>query len=200
MSEVRIFSYLPVKVPRYRILKRLGYNSRTSEIPAETMQQTDDVIDRTADLISLKAVCLTASTGIVSSWNSSKLDDFLAGSGQLILMGITGGSAVTDELEQLKTSGRLTEAVIIDAAASEIVDEGFNRLAEIYGREFLRESRVLSSRRFSAGYGDFNIRHQLEIHRLLEFDKLGVSITESCMLLPEKSVTAIYGIQGKTNE
>ena len=52
----------------------------------------------------------------------------------------------------------LTEAVIIDAAASEIVDEGFNRLAEIYGREFLRESRVLSSRRFSAGYGDFNIR------------------------------------------
>jgi cobalamin-dependent methionine synthase I len=33
------------------------------------------------------------------------------------------------------------------------------------------------------------------MYRLLQLDRIGIEITESCMLVPEKSVTAITGIK-----
>lgn len=49
--------------------------------------------------------------------------------------------------------------------------------------------------RFSPGYGDFSIAHQGEILRLLDSaKKIGLSMTESSMLIPTKSVTAVIGL------
>lgn len=50
--------------------------------------------------------------------------------------------------------------------------------------------------RFSCGYGDFCIKHQEEILNALEAQKrLGVCLTDSCMMVPVKTVTAIIGIR-----
>ena len=200
MSVIRKFPYLPVKIPRKHILARLGYNSRFSETAADILERTDRLIEHTADLIELKAAALRLDSESAGIFGSLKLERFLDGSGELILMGITGGRAVVEEIERLKADGNLTDAVVVDAAAGEIVDEGFDSIAAVFSRELLREGRTLTKRRFSAGYGDFDIRHQQEIYRLLELDKLDIDITESCMLLPEKSVTAIYGILGNNDE
>ena len=52
--------------------------------------------------------------------------------------------------------------------------------------------------RFSPGYGDFDIHHQEEILRMLDaHKKIGLSMTESCMLTPTKSVTALIGFAEK---
>lgn len=49
--------------------------------------------------------------------------------------------------------------------------------------------------RFSPGYGDFSILHQREFLGLLEAGKrIGLSMTESSMLTPTKSVTAVIGL------
>ncbi len=52
------------------------------------------------------------------------------------------------------------------------------------------------SRRFSAGYADFNLENQRAIYDILQMGKIDVTITSSFILLPEKSVTAISGICG----
>lgn len=50
--------------------------------------------------------------------------------------------------------------------------------------------------RFSCGYGDFCLEHQKDILKVLEADKrLGVCLTESCMMVPVKTVTAVIGIR-----
>ncbi len=50
--------------------------------------------------------------------------------------------------------------------------------------------------RFSCGYGDFCIEHQGEILNVLEAQKrLGVCLTDSHMMVPVKTVTAIIGIR-----
>ena len=166
--------------------------------------EVDKLIERAAELVELKAVCSRTTVdirqGIVeiitadTSFESEKLASFLDGTDEVLIMGITGGSAVTDEIKNLQSHKKMTDAVVIDAAASEIVDAGFDWLAALYTKELVREGRVLTSRRFSAGYGDFDIRFQKDIHSMLDFESLGVQITESCMLMPEKSVTAIYGV------
>lgn len=50
--------------------------------------------------------------------------------------------------------------------------------------------------RFSAGYGDFDLENQ---QRLLQFinagKELGITLSDSCLMNPTKSVTAIMGIK-----
>lgn len=50
--------------------------------------------------------------------------------------------------------------------------------------------------RFSCGYGDFCLKHQRDILDALEASKrIGVCLTDSYMMVPVKSVTAIIGIR-----
>ena len=210
MLTVRKFPYIPVKIPRHDILIRLGYRGRTTEIPREQMEQLDVYIEETAGIIELTGVCLrcgieSTSEGVslkddTAVFDSEKLAGFLSDSDQILMMGITGGKAVADEISRLQQDKQMTKAVVMDAAASEIVDEGFNWIAGLYAKELVREGRRLTVRRFSAGYGDFDIRYQQDIYRILDLQELGITITESSLMLPEKSVTAIYGIQGNDNE
>ena len=49
--------------------------------------------------------------------------------------------------------------------------------------------------RFSPGYGDLDISHQRAMFDLLDLERrLGLSLTQTWMMLPEKSVTAIVGL------
>ena len=204
MSQIRRFPFLPAEIPEKKIMKRLGYHSRKTEMSNDISNIADEWIRKAAEAVSLTAACRVfgierVETGLKlretgERIRSGKLAEFLADAGGLLMMGITGGSQITQITDELQSGGRMTEAVIFDAAASEIVDEGFNRLMEIYSRDFLREGRRLTVRRFSAGYGDFDISFQGEIFRLLELDRLGIEINESFVLKPEKSVTAVCGI------
>ena len=50
-------------------------------------------------------------------------------------------------------------------------------------------------RSFSPGYGDLPLDTQKELVQVLDMHrKIGVSLTDSCLMVPSKSVTAILGI------
>ena len=49
--------------------------------------------------------------------------------------------------------------------------------------------------RFSPGYGDFALEHQKDFLRLLDMGRLlGVSLTDTLLMKPAKSVTAVIGL------
>lgn len=48
--------------------------------------------------------------------------------------------------------------------------------------------------RFSPGYGDWTIFDQVKILKLLKANKVGVKAIKSCIMVPEKSVTACIGL------
>lgn len=51
------------------------------------------------------------------------------------------------------------------------------------------------SSRFSPGYGDFPLEKQVDFFQLLQPQKrIGVTLTESLLMSPSKSVTAVFGI------
>lgn len=66
-------------------------------------------------------------------------------------------------------------------------------------KEQLQIENKFVTRRFSPGYGDFPLEAQREIFTLLDPNRqIGVSLNESLLMSPSKSVTAIMGIkQGK---
>nr|WP_319495328.1 hypothetical protein [uncultured Desulfobacter sp.] len=212
MQQLKTFPYIPLKVPRHKILKRLGYQRRQNEISQRMMSEVDEWITHAADLIHLKATAriediqIDRGNGSVALkqsdivFKSTGFTRFLGKADQLLMMGITGGQAIADKIKQLQEEKRMTGAVIMDAAASEIVDEGFDWLMALFNKELVRERKALKLKRFSAGYGDFDIRFQADIYHLLKMETLGVAITDTCILMPEKSVTAFCGISKVTGE
>ena len=66
------------------------------------------------------------------------------------------------------------------------------------GQDLLRSARRLTRKRFSAGYGDFSLENQWDIYTLLSLGSIGITMTPTCVLIPEKSVTAVAGVLSLT--
>lgn len=48
--------------------------------------------------------------------------------------------------------------------------------------------------RFSPGYGDLPLQLQQNIQQALQFEKIGITLTDSGLMAPSKSVTAMIGV------
>ena len=87
-----------------------------------------------------------------------------------------------------------SRAVMIQALGSERV-ESLCDAFEGYLKERLGEGIALRPR-FSPGYGDLSLEFQREVFALLDCPRsLGISLSESLLMTPEKSVTALIGIK-----
>ena len=88
----------------------------------------------------------------------------------------------------------MTRATIYQAVGAayieaycDVINGELNRIAAAEGRG--------TRPRFSPGYGDFDIKYQEDIFKLLDLTKhTGISMTEGMLMTPSKSVTAIVGL------
>ena len=82
------------------------------------------------------------------------------------------------------------KATVFSAVGSSLIES----FCDYVNKKIVGEEK--SRPRFSCGYGDFCLEHQKDILRVLEADKrLGVCLTQSCMMVPVKTVTAVIGIR-----
>jgi cobalamin-dependent methionine synthase I len=54
---------------------------------------------------------------------------------------------------------------------------------------------LVTTRRYSPGYGDWGVSAQKDFLAWLGAGHIGIKLTESSQMLPEKSVSAILGIK-----
>ncbi|MCR5370782.1 MAG: Vitamin B12 dependent methionine synthase activation subunit [Clostridium sp.] len=121
----------------------------------------------------------------------------LRGCGQVILFAATIGEGA-DFLTRKYSRTNVAKAVVMQAAAAAMVeafcDEENKKL-----REQAEEQGWFLRPRFSPGYGDFSLEHQRDFARVLEMQKtVGITLSESLLMLPSKSVTAVIGA-GRTD-
>lgn len=111
---------------------------------------------------------------------------------RVLLFAATLGSRV-DMLLQRYSRLQVSKAVVMQAAAVSMLetycDEQNGALKEQYRQQgwYLRP-------RFSPGYGDFPLECQRGIFGALELNRrIGVMLTDSLLMTPSKSVTAVIG-------
>lgn len=87
------------------------------------------------------------------------------------------------------------KGIVADCVGSAAIEAFCDKINLSFGNcEFLRP-------RFSPGYGDMPLECQRDIVDFLETKKnIGMSLTESLMMIPVKSVTAIIGIGKEKNK
>jgi hypothetical protein len=210
MHPTVFFDTIIIETPRERIYRRLGYRQGITRMSAGQEAEVEKYISEALSLIRLRGagrrlpvrgkndsqVVLASSVGD-KVFQSRHLARFFSECCEALLMGATAGSEVMAAIAEDAGRNRLTRGVVFDAAASELVDASMDWITSYFARELRRENKAFTENRFSAGYGDFLLENQQTIFRLLELERIGVQITESFVLMPEKSVTAFAGVKGK---
>ena len=122
---------------------------------------------------------------------SSGLHKFLQGAKRAAILSATAGIEA-DRLINRYSMIEPSLALMIDAIAAAGVEALCN---SICSGCFCVEK----GRRFSPGYGDFSMEYQKRITEILNTPlNIGVTLTNSLMLTPTKSVTAVSPLKGPT--
>lgn len=108
------------------------------------------------------------------------------------VMAVTCGLANERELQHLTSTGGLA-ALAFDAAGSALVEAA----ADACNAAIVEEAHsrgLYTNWRYGPGYGDLPLSVQPTLVHVLDADKkLGMSVTESNLLIPAKSITAFVG-------
>ena len=113
---------------------------------------------------------------------------------QVILMAATLGNSV-ERLIRRTQAVDMAGALILDACGSAAIENVCDNLCADLAAEFA--PRYLTDR-FSPGYGDMPLSQQRELFAALDVTRrIGVTLTDSGLMLPQKSVTALIGVSDR---
>ncbi len=118
----------------------------------------------------------------------------LKGCKQAVLMAATL-STVTDRFLKKLQINDMAKAAIANSAANTAIEQVCDAVAEEIQK---RTPNLYQTFRFSPGYGDLPIEIQKNFLTVIDAPrKIGVAVTASNIMVPEKSVSAIIGLSEK---
>lgn len=180
-------------------LRYLGYGKNAAD--EKTLALIKDVFAELEQTAVPKSICRvfdleqTEDGGILIGnlkIRSSSLSRDLKGCVKAILFGATLGAG-TDRLIARASLKDMAEAVVIQACAAALLEEYCDQ-EQMKITEDMEKQGLYLRPRFSPGYGDFDIAYQEPVMRMLDCAKtIGLTMTDSFMLTPMKSVTAVIG-------
>lgn len=104
-----------------------------------------------------------------------------------------------DKIIQRNSKVNPAKAIILQAAAAMFIEEYCDLLQNHLLLQEKSENNILNPR-FSPGYGDINLNVQKIFFELLQCSKnLALTLNDSLIMSPEKSVTAFIGIKKENN-
>lgn len=184
------------------ILRYLGW--RGNELPPSMRELIDACVEETLSAISPK--CLFRSfpirltdggaevlgAGFVLSGKS--IERHLSGCREAYLLCVTVGLEI-EKIIRFKMLASPDAGVILDSCASTAVEAAADLTEELIRQKCAEEGKSITSR-FSPGYGDLPLTAQKELLSVLDSHrKIGLGLTPSLLLTPNKSVTAVIGVK-----
>ena len=121
---------------------------------------------------------------------SSALARALSGATRAYVLAVTLGSEVDRYLRRQEISSPSAH-YIADAVASAIAEAA----CDAAQRGLPDECK--GAPRFSVGYADLPLFYQRDVLKLLCGERIGISLTDSYLMMPTKSITAIIGIKNE---
>ena len=169
-------------IDRSEILRLLGAGGRKDDL-AETTRK----LIQEAERLGRELIAPQGLYRILESPETDRLGP-LKGEQRAGLGICTIGPALEEKVKKLMSTGQEPEGYILDAvgsvaaeAAADVVNARICHWAEAQGLQ--------ATPRFSPGYGDWSLEDQREIFDLLPADRIGMSLNQSCMMIPRKSVS-----------
>lgn len=205
MSSLHTLNNIPITLPERQIWSRLGCNHHLTKVSEEQrtiiMRHIHDAFKlcrprgvwrmMPLEHCSDEAVHLTGD----AVFRSRALASLFGQSSAVWLAAATIGPELPDAIRQRYEDKDGVAALVYDAVGGETADAVMDWLQELTNRQLRRTGQNLTMRRFSPGYSDLDLTAQRTIFKLLDLESWGLQLTEKYIMVPEKSVTAIAGVE-----
>ncbi len=181
------------------VLRYLRTSSQTQD--AQILALVDEAIAQTERAATPKTLykifdCTVSANGVMIGgcfFESKRLAQQLQGCRRAVVFGATLGLGV-DRLIQRAGTTDIAAAMAYQAAAAALIEEVCDALEE----QIKAAHGVTLRQRYSPGYFDLDITAQRQLFALIDITKrIGLALTDTCEMVPTKSVTAIIGIEDK---
>ncbi|MGB2782465.1 MAG: vitamin B12 dependent-methionine synthase activation domain-containing protein [Atribacterota bacterium] len=204
---MKIVKDIQLKIDEDEVLRYLGYSKRKMVAPKEiVLQIVREEIARSYNLFEpqgiyspIKIRQISFSDGRVVLENDFVVNfnnlviSLLKGTNCLVLGVVTVGSTLENNVSELFARGEYPRAIALDAVGTVAVEALSKYVRNLICQE-VKDRNLQITRHFSPGYNDWDINQQKVIFKIIPADKIGVKLTESCMMLPRKSLSWIIGI------
>lgn len=180
MIYTKIYNAPPVD--RREILRYAGVRGDAPEIEVLLEECLAEAIDK----LTYKVCYGEFPVSFFDPVGSEGLKKHLEGCNKAVIFAATVGIGI-DRLIARYSSFSPTKSLLFDAIGAERIEA----LCEVFNREY-------GGTRFSPGYGDLPLGFQKIIFSALDCPrKIGLSLNESMIMSPSKSVTAIIGVKNE---
>ena len=123
----------------------------------------------------------------------------LKGCGERIMMAVTIGPG-PDRLVKRAEIRDMLKAYTYQAVGAAMAEAWCDEVNEKVVAE-AKERGLFTRPRFSPGYGDFPLDVQKDFEKILAMPKsIGVSLSDSLLMTPTKSITAVIGLSDKATD
>lgn len=123
-------------------------------------------------------------------FKSKRLAENLKGCRRVCIFGATLGTEC-DRLLRTYSASDITRSMVLQACLASKIEEVCDSLEDT-----LKAEGMSLRQRYSPGYFDLDITENKKIFELLELTKrIGLAITDTCQMVPTKSVTAFIGVE-----
>lgn len=182
---------------RTEILRYAGVRGDAPEVDLLLEECLREVEDRLTYKVCFREFDVTAvenglNLGFMKT-SSETVKKRLVGCNRVVVFAATVGIEVDRLIVRYSTLSP-TKALLLQAIGAERIESLCERFSEELAAQKAKEG-VRTSSRFSPGYGDFPLETQKDIFAVLECSKrMGLTLNESLLMSPSKSVTALIGL------
>lgn len=126
-------------------------------------------------------------------FSTKKIPLFISGASHLALFIVTIGDGIEKEAGLLTAGKDTLSGYLLDRVGSFAVESLAENMEKRLRKDYSLIKKSVSSR-FSPGYCDWPIEEQFKLTKAADFSKAGVILTEGCMMVPKKSISAIVAV------
>lgn len=185
---------------RTEVLQYLGW--RGNDIPHEVDRQIQACIEDTLRLVqpryTYRCFDLVRQDGAIVLGGTQialpgrDIAALLQDCPRCLLLAATLGMPLEQAIRRAEIAD-MTRALILDCCGSSAIEAVCDRVEQTLSAQ--QGDAVYLTDRFSPGYGDMPIEFQAQMTSLLDTSRqIGLSLTDSYILTPRKSVTAVIGL------
>ncbi|MBM7855460.1 hypothetical protein JOC37_001855 [Desulfohalotomaculum tongense] len=116
--------------------------------------------------------------------------------GKVCIVAATIGPRLEHKVTELFNRGEYAGSTILDAVGSDAVEKVADQLQEKLKALAAKQGYRITWR-FCSGYGDLPLSTNQKLAAAVDAGRIGITVTETCMLLPQKSIIGIVGFNVK---
>ncbi|MDH4222004.1 MAG: hypothetical protein OEV55_00535 [candidate division Zixibacteria bacterium] len=179
-----------IKIECKEVARLLGHSPECGEIKKSSKKLIREMVKTSSGLIEPEGVFT------IKSSRGLKAKCLFESSEKVAFCICTIGKRLENEVRKLSERGEPGKAVILDAIGSVAAELTAEYVDQVIKETALKKG-FYGSTRFSPGYGGWGLEMQKLFFELLPAKRIGVSLNESFMMKPRKSVSFAVNLNNK---